>query len=82
MDAKFGNAWGGWCSNEPVGAYGGKFSSHTRFEVGIGSKVRSWHDLWCGDKALKESFPNLYGTACTKDAFVAANLELSSGSNQ
>jgi hypothetical protein len=28
---------------------GGAFSSHTRFEVGNGSKVKFWHDVWCGD---------------------------------
>jgi len=50
-DAKFGNSWGGWCSNELVGASEvglwtnirrgcGKFSSHTKFEVKVGSKVR------------------------------------------
>jgi hypothetical protein len=51
VDAKYGSSWRGWCSREPVGAYGmglwknimrgwGKFSSHTRFEVGDGSEVR------------------------------------------
>jgi hypothetical protein len=30
-----------------------KFSIHTRFEVGDGSKIRFWHDQWCGDVALK-----------------------------
>jgi hypothetical protein len=38
----------------------GKFSSHTRFEVGHGSTVSFWHDLWCGDKALKEGFLMLW----------------------
>jgi hypothetical protein len=46
-----------------------------------GSKVRFLHDRWCGDKALKEAFSDLYGIACTKDAFVAAHLELYSGFN-
>jgi hypothetical protein len=27
----------------------GKFSSHTKFEVGDGSKIRFWPDLWCED---------------------------------
>jgi hypothetical protein len=34
----------------------GNFSCHTRFEVRDGSKIRFWHDQWCGDVALKEAF--------------------------
>lgn len=41
-----------------------------------------WHELWCGDKALNETFLDLYGTVCMKDTSVAAQLELSGGSNQ
>jgi hypothetical protein len=47
-DSKFGSSWGGWSSNDPLGSYEvglwkniirgwGKFSSHTRFEMGDGS---------------------------------------------
>jgi len=32
--------------------------------------------------ALKEAFLDLYGIACVEDAFVAAHLEISGGSNQ
>jgi hypothetical protein len=49
MDSKFDSLWGEWYSNESFGMYGvgllknirrgwGKFSSHTRFEVGDSSK--------------------------------------------
>jgi hypothetical protein len=52
---------------EPLGLYDrggmeehqerlGMFSSHTRFEVRDGAKVRFWHDMWCGDKALGKPF--------------------------
>jgi hypothetical protein len=58
----------------------GKFSSHTKFEMGDGSKVRFWHDMWCEDMTLKEAYPNLYGIACIKDVYVAIHLELYSGS--
>jgi hypothetical protein len=34
----------------------GEFSSQTRFEVGNGSKIRLWHDKWCGEQVLKEFF--------------------------
>jgi hypothetical protein len=90
---KFGNLQGEWCSNEPLGTQGvglwknirrgwEKFSTHTRFEVGDGSKVSFLHELWCGDMALKEGFLDLYGIARPKDAFVAAHLEILGGSNQ
>jgi hypothetical protein len=29
-------------------------SSHTRFELGDGSKIRFWDDVWCGGMALNE----------------------------
>jgi hypothetical protein len=47
------------------------FSCHTIFEVGDGSKIKFWHDQWCGDVALKEAFSDLFDIACAKDAFVA-----------
>jgi hypothetical protein len=82
VDSKFEISWDGWCSVEPLGACvvglwknigrgWRKFSSHTRFEAVDGSKVKFWHDLWCGDKAFKEAFPYFYGIACAKDALVA-----------
>jgi hypothetical protein len=54
-----------------------KFGSHIRFEVRDGSKVRFWHDLWCGNTALKEAFPVLFGIAYIKDAFVATIMDFS-----
>jgi hypothetical protein len=54
-----------------------KFSSHTKFEVGDGSKIRFWHDKWYGDWVLKDIFPDLYSIACVKDASVLDYLELS-----
>ena len=59
-----------------------KFYSHTIFEIGDGIKVRFWHDLQCGDRALKEAFLCLYGIAYTNDASVVALLELFDGSTQ
>ena len=32
------------------------FSRFVKFEVGDGSKIRFWHDVWCGDQTLKEGF--------------------------
>jgi hypothetical protein len=50
--------------------------------VGDGANVGLWHDLWGGDKALKEAFSDFYGIAYAKDASVAAHSELSSGFDQ
>jgi hypothetical protein len=57
------------------------FSSHTKFKVADGAKVKFWHDLWCEDKD-EGTFPDLYGIAYENDAFAAAHLELYGSSNQ
>jgi hypothetical protein len=93
VDAKYGSLWGGWCSFEPRGAFGVElwknirkgwdtFKGLTQFEVGDGTRVSFWHDLWCGDLALKIAFPGLFSIACVKNAPVVANFELLGGSNQ
>jgi hypothetical protein len=93
VDAKFGSMGGGWCSRAPTGPHGvglwknirrgwSLFCSHTRFELGDGSRISFWDDVWCGQWLLKEAFPVLYGIACDKDACVAAHLDFSSGSLQ
>jgi hypothetical protein len=61
---------------------GGLFSSHTRFDMGDGSKITFWDDMWCGDSSLKEAFPGLYDMHSVKDAPVLVNMDLSSGSLQ
>jgi len=86
VDSKYGSLRGGWCSLEPTGAFGvgvwknirkgwDSFSRFTRSVMGDGSKISFWHDLWCGDTALKVAFPSLFGIARLKDAIVANNLE-------
>jgi hypothetical protein len=50
--------------------------------VGDGSKVRFWHDLWCGDMTLEEAFPVLFGIACVEDAFVATHVEFFGGASK
>ena len=54
-------------------------SSHTRFDLGDGSKIRFWDDVWCGDTSLKVAFSILYNIANVKDATVATNMDLLSG---
>jgi hypothetical protein len=90
VDTKFGSAWGGWCSIDPPGMHGvglrknirkgwRLFCSHTKLELRDGSKIKFWDDVWCVRMTLKEAFPDLYNIALVKDAFVAVNLDSSSG---
>ena len=58
------------------------FFGFARFEVGDGVRTKFWHDLWCGDRVLKEVFPILFGITRMKDASVADNMEVLGGSIQ
>jgi hypothetical protein len=58
------------------------FSSHIRLIPGDGSRISFWGEVWCGSSPLKEAFPGLYSLACNKEASIADNLDLSSGSQQ
>jgi hypothetical protein len=56
---KYNMVRGGWCSKEVGGSYGmglwkciqrgcDNLKQHVRFELGDGSRVLFWHDVWCG----------------------------------
>ena len=55
------------------------FSTHLRHKVGRGDKVRLWHDKWCGDVTLKESFPVLYDCASNQAATISEVLVRENG---
>jgi hypothetical protein len=55
------------------------FAKHVRYEVGDGSSVLFWHDVWCVEQPLKVSFPKLFTIACGKDACMADNMQLQNG---
>jgi hypothetical protein len=44
--------------------------------VGDGSQISFWHDTWCGDQPLKESYPELYRIARNKEAWVSDNMQI------
>ena len=46
------------------------FKTIVRFQVGNGSRVLFWQDVWCGERPLKSQFPNLYRIAHLKEATV------------
>ena len=41
------------------------------FEVGDGSLILFWDDVWCGEEPLKLTYPKLYRIACVKEGTVA-----------
>ena len=53
--------WRGWNT----------FARFLTFEVGDGSRIRFWDDVWCGRDPLREAFPELYRIAQVKDGAVA-----------
>jgi exonuclease III len=82
---KYEDQEGGWCSKEISGPFGvglwkhirrgwDKFAQYVRFEVGMGSKIRFWHDTWCGSQPLKQTFPSLFRIARYKEAWVKDNF--------
>ncbi|GLT33473.1 hypothetical protein SLA2020_080610 [Shorea laevis] len=44
-----------------------------RWEVGDGSRVGFWRQLWVGDKPLRDSFPRLFQLAMNKEGMVQEN---------
>ena len=73
-------------SKEAMGPYGvgvwrstrrkwAGFSKIVRYEMGRGSMVLFWHDLWCGEQPLKFSFPELFIIACIKDTEVVDHMQ-------
>jgi len=90
IEVKYGSVRGGWCSlpvTGPFGVYVWKFirkgwdnvAKFLRFEVGDGSHIRFWHDLWCGDRPLKLGYPTLFSIARSPDAWVVDNLSVVGG---
>jgi hypothetical protein len=85
---KYGIHRGGWCLEETQGPYRvclwrkirnglRNLSNYISFKVGDGSHICFWLDVWCGDVALKFSFPELYLIACGKEALVYDYLDSS-----
>jgi hypothetical protein len=86
VDFKYGSMRGGWCSKEVGGSFGAgvwkcirrgwdAFPAHVRYEIGNGSKVLFWHDVWCGEILLKTLFSELFLIASGKDAWVEKNMQ-------
>jgi hypothetical protein len=55
------------------------FKRHVRFDLGVGSKISFWEDVWCGEVSLKDTFPGMFSIAGLKEASIADNVERSNG---
>jgi hypothetical protein len=55
------------------------FSKFVEYEVGDGSNVSFWHDVWCEDVPSKIYYSDLSSIACNKDARVADNMQVQEG---
>jgi hypothetical protein len=86
-EVKYGSMEGDWCTKQverPFGVGVWKhirrgwkiFSKFIRFKVGDGTQIRFWHDVWCGDQPLKESFPVLFHIARKKEAWVSDHMQI------
>jgi hypothetical protein len=91
--AKYGSGWGGWHLGVISGSHGmglwkficmgwQNFRRFFKYDVGEGSKIRFWDDIWCGERALKEEYPGLFSITRLKEASIADNMEHSSNSIQ
>ena len=50
------------------------FSKNTHFAVGVGSRVKFWQGVWCGDQPFQLAFPRLYGIATYREASIEFSL--------
>ena len=50
------------------------FLRFTTFNLGDGSEVRFWEDVWMGARSLKDCFPSLYSIVRKKSATVKSVL--------
>ena len=48
--------------------------NHTSFVVGDGSRIKFWHDSWCGELPLRVQFPELFRLARVLEAIVADHI--------
>lgn len=55
------------------------FHEGLSLKVGDGSWVKFWRDAWCGGRALRLDFPDLFDLAIDPLSLVAANYSVNGG---
>ena len=90
IEVKYGCRWGGWCSSSVSSPYGvglwkniswgwPSFSRYILYDIGDGSRVKFWHDHWCGETPLVVSYPELSRFCINKEASVAELMKFING---
>ena len=55
------------------------FSKFPRFDVGDGTRIKFWEDVWCRDCSLKEAFLELYSISWAREFFLSKVMRFSNG---
>jgi hypothetical protein len=53
------------------------FHQQVELVAGLGTRIRFWHDVWCGDVPLKTRFPLLFACSTSQSASLASCLSIS-----
>ena len=87
---KYGCVWGDWCTRQVNGPYGvglwknisrgwPSFSRCILYDIGDGSRVKFWHDRWCGETSLTANYPKLFRFCQDKEVSVAKLMKYTNG---
>uniref|UniRef100_A0A2N9I4J4 Reverse transcriptase domain-containing protein n=1 Tax=Fagus sylvatica TaxID=28930 RepID=A0A2N9I4J4_FAGSY len=83
--SKYGLDCGGWMTKKPIGTHGCSlwkgifagwvfFNQQVELVAGLGTRIRFWHDKWCGEVPLKSMFPLLFACSTSRAASIDSCL--------